>query len=129
MNCPISISRTSQFQILGVLSGIVHFYSNSNRRFSEQTVETLIRRRVLRCLIWVCAVCLCPTKRTLGLYMYGLNDFCRLLNFFSENSFRNTCTIRVSNSLDPDQTRRFVGPDLGPNSLHTIRLSADVTRR
>ena len=23
-------------------------------------------------------------------------------------------TIRVSNSLDPDQARRFVGPDLGP---------------
>ena len=22
------------------------------------------------------------------------------------------------NSLDPDQVRRFVGPDLGPNCLH-----------
>ena len=32
-------------------------------------------------------------------------------------------TIRVSNSLDPDQARRFVGPDLGPNCLQ--RLSAD----
>ena len=29
----------------------------------------------------------------------------------------------VSNSLDPDQARRFVGPDLGPNCLQ--RLSAD----
>ena len=28
----------------------------------------LIRRRVLRRLIWFCTVCLCPTKRTLGLY-------------------------------------------------------------
>ena len=36
-------------------------------------------------------------------------------------------TIRVSNSLDPDQARRFVGPDLGPNCLQ--RLSADDTRR
>ena len=26
-------------------------------------------------------------------------------------------TIRVSNSLDPDQARHFVGPDLGPNCL------------
>ena len=35
-------------------------------------------------------------------------------------------TIRVSNSLDPDQTR-FVWPDLGPNCLQ--RLSADNTSR
>ena len=32
-----------------------------------------------------------------------------------KNSFRNT--IRVSSSLDPDQARHFVGPDLGPNCL------------
>ena len=28
-------------------------------------------------------------------------------------------TIRVSNSLDPDQARWNVGPDLGPNCLQT----------
>ena len=33
----------------------------------------------------------------------------------------------MSNSLDPDQARRFVGPDLGPNCLS--RLSADDTGR
>ena len=33
-------------------------------------------------------------------------------------------TIRVSNSLDPDQARHFVMPDLGPNCLQ--RLSADI---
>ena len=33
-------------------------------------------------------------------------------------------TTRVSNSLDPDQARLFVGPDLGPNCLQ--RLSADI---
>ena len=33
----------------------------------------------------------------------------------------------MSNSLDPDQTQGFVGPDLGPNCLQ--RLSADDTRR
>ena len=33
----------------------------------------------------------------------------------------------MSNSLDPDQARRFVGPDLGPNCLP--RLSADDTVR
>ena len=44
---------------------------------------------------------------------------------FSKNSFRNT--IGVSNSLDPDQVRRFVGPDLGPNCLQ--KLAADDTWR
>ena len=29
----------------------------------------------------------------------------------------------MTNSLDPDQARHFVGPDLGPNCLQ--RLSAD----
>ena len=33
----------------------------------------------------------------------------------------------MSNSLDPDQARRFVGPDLGPNCLP--RFSADDTGR
>ena len=33
-------------------------------------------------------------------------------------------TIRVSKSLDPDQARHFVRPDLGPNCLQ--RLSADI---
>ena len=55
--------------------------------------------------------------------------FCHLLIFpistFSKNSIRNT--IRVSNNLDPDQARHFVGPDLGPNCLQ--RLSADTTSR
>ena len=31
----------------------------------------------------------------------------------------------MSNSLDPDKARQFVGPDLGPNCLQ--RLSADET--
>ena len=44
------------------------------------------------------------------------------LNFL-KNSFRNT--TRVSNSLDPDQARQNIGPDLGPKCLQ--RLSADDT--
>ena len=40
---------------------------------------------------------------------------CHMLDSFN--------TIRVSNSLDPDQAQNFVGPDLGPNRLQ--RLSAD----
>ena len=44
---------------------------------------------------------------------------------FSKKSFWNT--IRVSNSLDPDQVLQFVGPDLGPDCLQ--RLSADDKSR
>ena len=44
---------------------------------------------------------------------------------FSKYSFFNKSTTRVSNRFDPDQGRRFVGPDLGPNCLQ--RLSADDT--
>ena len=32
--------------------------------------------------------------------------------------------IRVSNSLDPDQARCFIWPDLDPNCLHGLLLSA-----
>ena len=54
--------------------------------------------------------------------------FHRLLIFFSiffflKNYFRNA--TKVSISLDLDQVRHFVGPDLGPNSLQ--RISADGT--
>ena len=37
-------------------------------------METLIRRRALRLLIWVCAVSLCPTKRKPGLYGLRYED-------------------------------------------------------
>ena len=51
---------------------------------------------------------------------------CLFLLFFQIFfSFRNT--IRVSNSLDPNQARQNVGPDLGPNCLQM--LSGDETSR
>ena len=36
---------------------------------------------------------------------------------FSKKTKKNRKTIRVSNGLDQDQDRHFVGPDLGPNCL------------
>ena len=68
MYFPILINWTSPFPILGLLGGIFHFHSNFKRNFCKQTVENLIRRRVLRRLIWFCTVCQRPTKKTLGLY-------------------------------------------------------------
>ena len=41
---------------------IIHSYSISDRNSCKQTVKILIRRRVLRLLIRVCTVCLCPKK-------------------------------------------------------------------
>ena len=51
------------------------------------------------------------------LYMQSANFFRQKLNF-SINSFKNT--IKVSNSLDPDQSGHYVGPDLGPNCLQRL---------
>ena len=49
--------------------------------------------------------------------------------FFQDQLFQNpfSNTIRMSNSLDPDQARRSVGPDLVPNCLQ--KLSADETKK
>ena len=61
-------------------------------------------------------------------YLVILHAFCHLIfskSTFSKNSFKNT--IRVLKSLDPDQARHYVGPDLGPNCLQ--RSSADDTSR
>ena len=44
-------------------------------------------------------------------------DFFSKSTFF-ENSFR--ISIRVSNNMNPDQDRHFVGPDQGPNCLQRL---------
>ena len=60
----------------------------------------------------------------LGNFTYA---FCQ--RFFSrltfKKSFRNT--FGVTNNLDPDQARHFVGPDLDPNCLQ--RLSSEDSAR
>ena len=78
---PNVFSHASPFRSLGLLGGIFHFYSNLKINVCMQTVENLIRRRVLWRLIWFCTVCRCPTKRTLGLYeacigVLGIQDIC-----------------------------------------------------
>ena len=51
-------------------------------------------------------------------YCVILHAFFHLLIFFFKiNFFENFFHNTVSNSLDPDQTLHFVGPDLGPNCL------------
>ena len=51
--------------------------------------------------------------------------FCRLLifqNHIFQKIFQESSTIRVSNSLDPDQAPRFVGTDLSPNCFHRLQV-------
>ena len=56
--------------------------------------------------------------------------FFRSADFFLQKFYQKYYkleTIKVSNRLDPDQARHFVGPDLDPNCLQ--RLSADNSSR
>ena len=46
-------------------------------------------------------------------------------NFFS--MFRHTTS--VSNGLNPDQDRRYVGPDLGLNCLQSLSADDNSSRR
>ena len=63
-------------------------------------------------------------------YWVVLLVFLSSADFFQNQLFRKILSgipSGVSNSLDPDQARQNVGPDLGPNCLQ--RLSADDTSR
>ena len=67
---------------------------------------------------WRISLTLCMLDN-FSCFSCGLLTFSKLIS--SKDSFRKT--IRVSNNIDPDQDRHYVGPDLGPNCLH--RLPAD----
>ena len=47
--------------------------------------------------------------------------------FTLDDGFFNT--IRVSNSLDPDQALHFVGPDLDPNCLQRLLVDNKVDNK
>ena len=66
---------------LGLFDGIFHAYSYLNKMSRNQTVKTLIKRRVPRHLNRVCTVSLCPTERTLCLYGVSCRNshFCNLV--------------------------------------------------
>ena len=54
---PTLINWASPFPIKGLLSGILPLFSNFDRTFCKQIVKSLIRRHVLRRLIWFCTAC------------------------------------------------------------------------
>ena len=68
-NFPISIGRTSLFQILGVFFFFmkIHIEYSVSKQWRPSPDVAFCGVRTRR-LIWVCAVCLWPKKRTLGSY-------------------------------------------------------------
>ena len=100
MEFPSLINWTSHFPFKGLLDDSFHSYSNCDRTFCKQTVETLIRRHIVRFLVWVSTVCTCPTKRTLGLNWLMFK--CSSASIFCEGElqrFSRTCAcmqIRLS---------------------------------
>ena len=67
-------------------------------------MKTLIRRRVLRRLIWVCTVCLCPKNGTLGFYGLIFNILVRLQgdacdNVYGFNPNPECCHIKDGSSF------------------------------
>ena len=63
---PLSVGRVHyQFHRCWVL---FFFFQILIITFGKQTMKALIRQRIMRCLIWVCTVCLYPTNRTLGIW-------------------------------------------------------------
>ena len=90
-------------------------------------------------LVWfICApdtpfrLPICKKYEIVKLTLCLLGDFHAFLSsaifFFKINYFEKFFKEyhHSANSLDPDQARRFVGPDLGSNCLQ--KLSADDTR-
>ena len=65
--------------------GHCHLYSNFNRSFCKQIVETLIRHHILLCLIWVCTV---SDKRLLEKAVKGgLSDGLKFSGLFLNSGF------------------------------------------
>ena len=67
-------------------------------------------------------------ERLISLPTGSYHAFLLSVDFFQSQLFRKK-TIRMSNILDPNQARHFVGPDLGPNYMYLQSLSADGTNR
>ena len=68
MEFPTIINWMYLLRVLGLLGNKFQFHLIFKSTFStKQTLLNLIRRRVLRRLIWFCTVCRYPINRTLGL--------------------------------------------------------------
>ena len=141
-----SVDPDQTAPIGAVCSGSTLFASilNSSVMLGNYLKQMTSADDIFRCIFCVLEGLSCRSNRDfqnrtaygqlklLSLRLLGNNFACFFLSsaiffknlLFLKNSFRNT--IRVSNSLDPDQAQHFAGPDLGPNCFQ--RLSTDDAR-
>ena len=87
------------------------FHTNWLKVHSRGVKKYIFAKKCIWISIWIFQYC----------FYYTFTVYCCAIFYSLNTEFFNT--IRVSNSLDLDQTRHFIGPDLGPNCLQ--RLSAD----
>ena len=144
--CPLSYFETTFF-CYGCFNNIVNIcFINTVMDINTRTISSaqsnskilhtsIYRLRTITCFFGLLnTLTIDSTISCIDLLHWGILDvvltlcmlgnfskhFCCLLIFSKlffekKKSFRNT--IRVSNSLDPDQARHIVGPDLYPNCL------------
>ena len=106
------------FSFEGLLNDILLF-SNFYKTFCNQAMEILIIRGILQCLIWVCTVCLCPTKWTLGLFkqiIQQISNSCDMrCPFYSYNKW-----VRETVDDEPQNWPSWIAHD-PPTSLLCIQ--------
>ena len=68
----------------GLLNSVFCFYTHFTRIFCKQTLDSLIRCRVMWRLVLICTVCLCPTKKDFRLIWVNLCFRCSDVAFFGE---------------------------------------------
>ena len=107
---PILINWTSPFPILGVSGELFHLYSILNRYSCKQTVKTLITCRVLRRLIWICTVWLCPKKWDARLIWVNKDGKVHWANTLDHHKFLDRQVW--ANSVDPDRGAVWSGSTL-----------------
>ena len=99
---------------------------------SVSTDEHRVKHPISQFILFVLSLA-CSFRRCLNSFPTGefFMLYCCLRNFFIINFFEKNIrtTIRVSNSLDPDQAQRFVGPDLGLNCLQMLLADDSLMRK
>ena len=96
MDFSIPINWMSPFPNLGMSGAFFYFDFIFNRISCKQTVKTLIRRLVLRRLIWICTVFLCPKNGTLGLYELIKKKCLFFIEVWSKSSSETWFEVYVS---------------------------------